>query len=202
MMGDWLQARNSQSWVDAVLGACSTQYYIMIIACRDREGWLNIMFSWDGRVVNEKERDGNEDENNVRWYEQMGKIRGTAYMVGCRIPHIGVFTRRIWSRACCIRVSKLTSTSIPHKSQFLMVISLFSSDLYPSCVLLYHHRRTQTLIIPLYLHMPESWIYSEYSIHQVLHQPKFDSFQLPTGIESLISDLLVQVITLYSVHSH
>jgi len=37
----------------------------MIMALRDREGWLNFVFCDDGRVVDEKERYGVEEENDV-----------------------------------------------------------------------------------------------------------------------------------------
>jgi hypothetical protein len=45
------------------------------MAWRDREGWLNFVFCDDGRVVDEKERDGDEDENDVEdksGYEKSG----------------------------------------------------------------------------------------------------------------------------------
>jgi len=40
------------------------------------------------------------------------------------------------------------------KSQFLMMISLISSDLSLSCAQLYHHLRTRSEVIPPYLSMP------------------------------------------------
>jgi hypothetical protein len=40
------------------------------------------------------------------------------------------------------------------KSQFLMMISPISSDLCLSCAQLYHHLRTRSSVIPLYLSMP------------------------------------------------
>ena len=47
----------------------------MIMAWRDREGSLNFVFCNDGRAVDEKERDRNEDENNTEdtsGYEKSG----------------------------------------------------------------------------------------------------------------------------------
>ena len=55
---DWLGAEDSQSWDDAALGVCCTWCWLMIIGRRDREGWLNFLFLGDGRVEDEKERDG------------------------------------------------------------------------------------------------------------------------------------------------
>jgi len=65
---------DKQSWVDAVLGVCCTRCMLysvyvvldvccthcqlMIMAWRDRKGLLKIVFCEDGRVVDEKERDG------------------------------------------------------------------------------------------------------------------------------------------------
>jgi len=37
----------------------------MIMTRRDRERCLNFVFRNDGRVVDKKERDGDEDENDV-----------------------------------------------------------------------------------------------------------------------------------------
>jgi len=70
---DWLGARDSRSWDDAVLGACSmlcmqyslyavlgacrTWCQLRIITCRYREGQLNLMLLGDGRVEGEKEGD-------------------------------------------------------------------------------------------------------------------------------------------------
>jgi hypothetical protein len=42
---------------------------------RDREGWLDFVFCDDGKVVDNKERDGEEDENDVEdtsGHEQSG----------------------------------------------------------------------------------------------------------------------------------
>jgi len=37
----------------------------MMMAWRDREGWLDFVFCDDGRVEDEKARDGDGDENDV-----------------------------------------------------------------------------------------------------------------------------------------
>ena len=50
--------------VYAVLGVCCTRCQLMIMAWRDSEGWLNLVFRDDGRVVDEKESDGHFDEND------------------------------------------------------------------------------------------------------------------------------------------
>ena len=43
--------------VYGVLGVCCTRCYLLIMAWRDREGWLNFMYLGGGRVADEKERD-------------------------------------------------------------------------------------------------------------------------------------------------
>jgi hypothetical protein len=49
----------------------------MIMAWRDRERWLNFVFCGDGKVVDEKERDRDQDGNDMGGYEGMCEIRGT-----------------------------------------------------------------------------------------------------------------------------
>jgi len=49
------------------------------------------------------------------------------------------------------------------------MISPISSDLSLSCAQLYHHLRTQSQVIPVYLSMQWWWVNAEYSIHPVLH---------------------------------
>jgi len=65
-MRNWLGARDSRSWDDAVLGICCTQYYLMIMAWSDTEGKLDFVFLGDGRVEHKKDRDrgngGNHEE--------------------------------------------------------------------------------------------------------------------------------------------
>jgi len=59
-MRDWLGAGDCRSWDDAVLGVCCTRCQLMIMAWRDREGWLNFTFLGDGRVEHKKERRSEE----------------------------------------------------------------------------------------------------------------------------------------------
>ena len=64
--------RDSRFWDDAVLGVFCTQCLLMIMAWRDREGCLNLMFLGDGRVDNEKEREIRGDRGNHR--EEQGLL--------------------------------------------------------------------------------------------------------------------------------
>jgi len=50
---------------------------------------------------------------------------------------------------------------------------------------LYHHLRTRSWVIPIYISMQWSWIHTEYSIHRVLHHPKIDCLLLPASFSSL-----------------
>ena len=75
-------------------------------------------------------------------------------MIGFRRPRIGVITRQIGNRTCRIGDGQLTRIRNSLKSQFLMMISPISSDLSLSCAQLYHHLRTRSYVIPLYLSMP------------------------------------------------
>jgi len=56
-MRNWLGPGDCRSWDDAVLGVCCTLCLLMIMAWRDREGWLNLGFLGDGRVGHKKVRD-------------------------------------------------------------------------------------------------------------------------------------------------
>jgi len=40
-----------------------------------------------------------------------------------------------------------------------------------SCLLLQHHGRAESWVIPLYLSMPWSWVDTKYSVHRVQHTP-------------------------------
>jgi len=53
----------------------------------------------------------------------------------------------------------------------------YCSHLHPSSLCLYHHRRTQSSVISLYLSMPWLWVNTEYSIHRVQHTPSTASTQ-------------------------
>ena len=46
----------------------------MIMAWRDQEGWLKFMFCDDGKVVDEKERHGDEVENDVEHTSGYAKL--------------------------------------------------------------------------------------------------------------------------------
>ena len=102
------------------------------------------------------------------------------------------------------------------KSQFLMMVSLISSDL---SLFLYLHLRTRSQVIAIFLSMQCSWVNTEYSIHRVLHTPstaytKYCIYRVlhtpftassqhrmsPAPIQShiLLSDLIV----LNSLHCH
>jgi len=53
----WCSTRCMQYSVYAVLGEFCTQCYLLIMAWRDSEGWLNFVFLGDGRVEDDKESD-------------------------------------------------------------------------------------------------------------------------------------------------
>ena len=90
-------------------------------------------------------------------------------MIGLGTPRICVTTCQISTCNCCIADGILTPTQNSLKSQFLMMISPISS--YPSlcCPQHYHHLKTRSLVIALYLSISWSSVITEYSIHQVQH---------------------------------
>ena len=130
--------------VYAVLGVYYTWCQLMIMTWRDREGWLNFVFSDDSRVVDKKERDENQDENDVEDYEQICKIRGTPCLIGLGRPRIRATAYWIATRTCHIGHGKLTCTWNSSTSQFLMMISPIPFHLSLSCPQFYHHLRTRS----------------------------------------------------------
>jgi len=106
--------------------------------------YLTFCSSNDGRVVDEKERDGGWRWERYGGYEWTWEIRGTTCLIEFRRPRIGVITCRIKTRTCRIRDGILTRTQNSLKSQFLMMISPIFSDLSLSCAQLYHHLKTRS----------------------------------------------------------
>jgi len=139
----------------AALGVCCTQCMLhSVYAALGVNSWwwhgeierddLTLCSCNEGRVVDEKERDGGWRSERYGGYERTWRIRGMGWLIGFRRPRISVVTRRIGTRTCRIGDGKLTRTQNSLKSQFLMMISPISSDLSLSCAQLYHHLRTQS----------------------------------------------------------
>jgi len=203
----------------AVLGVCCTRCQLMNMTCRNREGWLNFVFCNDGRVMDQKERDGGWGWERCGEYEWIWEIWGTTCLFWLGRPCIGVITLQIGTRTNCIGDGKLTRTQNSLKTQLLMLIRPIYSHLSPSCPQFYHHRRTRSYVIHLYLSM--LWIkslhrvqltpstayieysiqrvqhilntaYTAYSIHCVLHHPKIDLFPLPATLSALTEPCCTQ----------
>jgi len=138
---------------------------------RDREGWINLVICDNGRVVDEKERDGGWWWDQSGGYEGIREIRGTTFLIGFRRPSIGDITPRIGTHTYCIGDGKLTRPQNSLKSQYLTLISPIPYHISLSCPQLYHHLRTQSEVIALYFSMPWSRVYTEWSIQWVLHTP-------------------------------
>jgi len=96
--------------VHTVLCVCCTRCQLMIMAWRDREGWLNFVFCDDGCVVDVKERDGEWRWECCGGYERIWEIWGTTCLIGLGRPRIGVITRRIGTHTYRIGDGKLTRT--------------------------------------------------------------------------------------------
>jgi len=95
--------------VFAVLGVCFTRCQLMIMTWWDREGWLDFVFCDDGRVMDEKERDGGWQE----WcgvYQQIWEIRDMPCLIGLGRPCIGESRRRIGTPTFPIGDGTLTRT--------------------------------------------------------------------------------------------
>jgi len=126
-----------------VLGVCCTQCQLLIMAWRDREGWLNFVFCDDDRVVNEEER----------WWIKMGmmwRIRADRRIQRYDFPDwVGKISNRCNDTPdrniyLPYRGWYIDSHMKFSKSQFLMVICPISSDLSPSRHQIYRHLRTRS----------------------------------------------------------
>jgi hypothetical protein len=93
-----------------VLDVCCTWCQLIIMAWRDREGWLNCVFCYDCRVVDKKERDGGWRWERCGGYEQIWKIKGTTCLIVLGRPHIAFITHQIETGTCHFGDGKLTRT--------------------------------------------------------------------------------------------
>jgi len=135
--------------VYAVLSVCCTwcMLYLvslMIMAWRDIDGWLNFVFSDNGWVVDEKERDGGRSWERCGGYKCIWAIRGTTWLIGLGRHRVGVIKHRIRTHTCHIGDGKLTHTRYSLMSQLLMMICPIFCDLSLSRPQLYYHLRTQS----------------------------------------------------------
>jgi len=128
--------------LNAVYGC--TRWQWMIMAWRDRGGWLNIVFCNDGGDVDENERDGERRWEGCGGYEWRRDNRSTLCLIWLWTPCISVIPCLIRTRTCHIRDRKLSRTQYSHKSQCLMIFCRISSHLSPCCPQLYCHLRTQS----------------------------------------------------------
>jgi len=180
----------------SIWGACCTRHMLhsLYTAFSVNSWWwhgeiemddLTLCSCNDSRVVDEKERDGGWGWQRYGSFERTWDIRGTTCLIWFRSPRISGITSRIGTHACRIMDGKLTHIRNSLNSQVLMMISPISSDLSLSCPQLYHHLRTQSNVIPLYLSMRWSSLNTEYSVHQVQHHPMIDSLPRPASFPSL-----------------
>jgi len=107
--------------VYAVLGVCCTWCMLdSVNAALSVNSWswhgeierddLTLCSCDDGRVVDEKERDGRWRWECYGGYERLWEIRGMSCLIGFRRPRVGVVTRQIGTRICHIGNDQLTRT--------------------------------------------------------------------------------------------
>jgi len=125
------------------------------------------VFYDDDSVVDEKERDGGWRWERCGGYEQIWEIWVTPCQIQSGSARIGEITRRIRTCTCGIGEGKMTCTRNSHMSLFVRMISPISSHHSHSHPQVYHHLKTQSWVIALYLCMPWSRVNTEYSIHWV-----------------------------------
>jgi len=137
----------------AALGVCCTRrmLHLAYVTLGVNSWWwhgeierddLTLCSCNDGRVVDNKERDGEWRWERYGGYERSWEIRGTTCLIGFRKTWIVVISRRIGTCTCRIEDGKMTRTRNSLKSQFMMISP--SSNLSLSCAQLYHHLTTRS----------------------------------------------------------
>jgi len=135
----------------------------MIMAWRDREGWLNYVFCDDGREREMGDEDGNDMED-MSGYEKSG-VRPASFS----LEHlVSVF---LLAGSEVVPAVSVMENWPAHR---ILLSPSFSSWFRPSPLIslfLYHHLRTWSEVIPIYLSMQWSFVNAKYSIHRGLHTP-------------------------------
>jgi len=185
----------------AVLGVCCTQCELMITAWRHGEGWLNCVLFDVGGVVDEKERDRTEDENNV---ENMGRNEKSGVQL---VRLSSKYLRSEWSHAGSGPLLAISGMVCWLTSEILLDPSF--SWLFPPSPLIAHFRvlysiityehNLESLIIIPPCHdqgFTPSWAYTEYCIipwltilhsQQVFHLPPPSLFYSILYIPTIMS---------------
>jgi len=204
--------------VDAVLGRCYTQCQFMIMACRDREGWLNFVFCNNDWVVHEKKRDGGWRWEQCGAYKPIWEMRGTTCLIRLGRPRVSGSRRRIGTRTGRIGDGKLTRTQNSLYSSFSWEFApLFSSHSF-SISTLPSPKNTNLSHPSLSLHaMIKSWhrvqhtpstAYTKYSIHRVQQTPSTAYTEYCIILRSHVSrsqpvsQLSADLVLLNSLHSN
>jgi len=178
--------------VYAVLGVCCAQCLLMIMAWRDSEGRLKFVFYIDGRETEM----GDEDGNNVEepsGYEISGVWLAWVYwqdLISVLSPAGSGVVPVIPGMVNWLAHQILSSPSFSWWFPPSPLISL----------ILCHHPKTRSQVIPINLSMPWSWFNTEYSIHRVLYPPSTASSQdslSPAPSQSLIFWQTIVYSTLY-----
>jgi len=166
--------------VYAVLGVCCTQCMVYSVhAVLGVYSWLwhaeierddsTLYSGMTVELCTRKRLMGDDDEHdveNISGYEKSG-----VWHIWCGLGNrcIGVSLPLIGTHTCWIGDGKLFSAQNLLKSQFLLMITPISTHLNHSGTQLYHHPRTWSSVITLYLSMPWLAVNTKYSIHRVQH---------------------------------
>jgi len=123
----------------------------MIMTWEESQRYLIRVISYTVRDVDRMVRDGNDDGNCIGEYGGMWEIRGTTYLIGFRIPSIGILICQIWSHTCHFGYGKMTCTSNSLKSQLLIIIYLIFYHLLNTHPQPYNYNRIQSNSISLFV---------------------------------------------------
>jgi len=178
------------------------------MASRDGEGWHNSVFCDDGRKREIGDEDGNDMEDTSRY--ENSRVRhawlGWEDLVSVFLPAASGVVPAVSGKVYLLAHGILLS---PSSSWWFPPSPLIS-------LLLYHHLKWWSYVIPIYFSMQGSlvktedsihWgqlapstVYTEYCIHRVLHTPSTASSQdppSPAPSQSLIPRQIFLFSTLY-----
>jgi len=158
----------------------------MIMAWRDREGWLIIVFlGW--LMVEWRTRNRVMRGDGGNYHEKLEPKRMSCASQFSTIPNIAGISPNSAGNNTDTRSSKPNQTSCTPDFSYPIVSSILFPSSSPLSLIrpqLYHYCRTQSQVIPLYLSMSWLWVNTVYSIHQIQYTPKIVCFPFMLTITS------------------
>jgi len=176
--------------VYAVLGVCCPWCQLVIMTWRDREGWLNFVFCNDSRVLDEKKRNGDEDENdmeNTSGHEKSGVQQACLGWKDFVLMLLQAGSGLVPAISEMVNLLAHRTLSRPSFLWWFRPFPLISLFLVLNSTIILEHKVKSSVPI-LWCHNQESTLSTastEYSILWVQHHLKIDCLLRPSLLSSL-----------------